>query len=237
MKIASKQVSRIFAGSIKVTNMSVNSGNSSVVATSAVTTALTTAGDNSTAVPLVASSGPSVVGVIVTAPLNLVKIWDTTTKMVLSSSAGTEVYGKLTNSGSVYTISFYYLDGAGVEQAHTFSSNQAFDFDFCYRYKFEQIPADFAIAQIVRNIDLDLGGAGTTPFIEILTVTGTNIVSNLSQTPNTSYPILLIVNGLSEPNVGVNASFSVAGVVITWNAANAGYSLATTDVVYAQYYI
>ena len=67
-----------------------------------------------------------------------------------------------------------------------------------------------------------------------LIVTSTNILANLNTSANGNI-FLLIVNGQTIVPVGNLPPFSVSGTVVTWNAANAGYSLETTDSVVAIY--
>jgi len=237
MKIASKQISRILSAFTKITGISITSTSSNVDVTSALTSALSTAGDNSTAVPLVNSSGGTVAGVVITAPSNRCEIYDSTTKIKIQTAANYEVYGKLTYSSPSYTLSFYYLDNTGTENAYTFASNETIDFDFVYRFTLDQLPADSIVAIITKNINQDPKSTGSTLKAEILTVTGTNVLSAVSIAPNTSYPISLIINGQSIDNLSGSPAFTVSGTAVTWSQTNAGFALNTTDYVVIRYQI
>lgn len=236
MKIQSKQVQKILTGPIKILGISVTSGNSSVVVTSGITSALTVAGDGSTSVPLQVSSGTTVSGVITSAPLNYTEIWNNTNKDKIETGSGREVYGRITNASSTYTLNFYYLDNTGAEQPYTFTATTTIDFDFNYRFEFHQAPADIIVSQLSRNVSQDAGGAGSIIRYELLSVTGLNSITALSTTPTSATAVKLFINGKLEDPLGGSPSFTISGGVnITWNSANAGYSVDTTDRVVAEY--
>ncbi len=236
MKIQSKQVQKILTGPIKILGISVTSGNSSVVVTSGITSALTVAGDGNTSVPLQVSSGTTVGGVITSAPLNYTEIWNNTNKDKIETSSGREVYGRLTNASSTYTLNFYYLDNTGAEQPYTFTATTTIDFDFNYRFEFHQAPADIIVSQLSRNVSQDAGGAGSIIRYELLSVTGLNSITALTTTPTSATAVKLFINGKLEDPLGGSPSFTISGGVnITWNSANAGYSVDTTDRVVAEY--
>jgi hypothetical protein len=71
------------------------------------------------------------------------------------------------------------------------------------------------------------GGIFNSLFAEQLTVTGTNTLSNLTNTP-TGIFIELIVNAATYLPTGSAPAFSVSGNTVTWNATNAGFSLLTS---------
>lgn len=236
MKIQSKQVQKILTGPIKITGVAVTSSNSSVVVTSAITSALTVAGDGGTAVPLQVSASNTAAGVITSAPLNYSDIWNNTTKDKIENTLGREVYGRITNVTTTYTLSFYYLDNTGTEQPYTFTSNTTIDFDFNYRFEFHQAPADIIVSQLSRNVSQDAQGAGSITRYELLSVSGLNSITALTTTPTSATAVKLFVNGKLEDPLGGSPSFTISGGVnITWNSANAGYSVDTTDRVVAEY--
>jgi hypothetical protein len=221
--VQSKQVKKFIDSYVGVTSFTA-SGTSTVV-TTAITTALSTAGEGGVSMPLQVASS-SQVGAIVTGN-NRVEIYDSTTKEKLVSS-GLEVYGRLTQSAGVYTLSYFVLD-AGVETAVTIATD--INFEFPYRFDFARVPSDFAISVKTKFVGEDPNGSGYTIIREVRSVTALNTLANLSKTP--LYGVELIVNGVSELSVGI--SFSVSGKAITWNATNAGYALETTDAVIAVY--
>lgn len=241
-QIASKQVKRIISASIKVVGVSVTASSSSVVVTTPITSALAIAGDGGTAVPLSVSSGYNVAGVITNAPLNRSEVYDSTSKKKIPQlPTNNEIYARLTQASNIYTLSFFYLDNTGTEAPYIFSSNSTIDFDFNYRFEFQQLPSDALISQIARNIYQDAaGGSGSGVLqIEQLTVFSLNTLSQLANTPSDVNKVELIVNGQAVDALGgTSAAFKVTGGVnITWTAANAGYSLETTDRVIAKYFI
>jgi len=233
-----KQIFKILGAAIKITGASVSSGNSSIDVSTAITNACAVAGDNGASVALVNSSGAGEAGVVVASPSNRIDIWDSTTKQKIGATGEAELYGRLTYSSSVYTLSFYYLDNSGDEQPFIFSANQTIDFDFIYRFTFEQLPTDALVAMLTKNIYQDPRGSGATAQEEILTVTALNTITSLSNTPVNVNTVKLFINGKMEHCLGTSPSFQITGGAnITWKADNALYSLATTDEVIASYFI
>jgi len=240
-QLAAKQVKRVISASIKVSGVAVTANSSSVVVTSGLTSALTIAGDGGVAVPLIVSTGYNVSGVITNAPLNRCEIYDSTSKTKLSHLPGNEeIYARLTQSGGVYTLSFYYLDSTGTETAYIFSANSTIDFDFNYRFELHQLPSDALISQTAKNIYQDVKGtSGGVLQVELIQVLSVNTLATLSQIPADVLKVELIVNGQTIDALGgVSAAFKInGGVNIQWNSANAGYSLEPTDRVVASYFI
>ena len=92
-----KQISKLLAAQIRVAGFAA-SGSSNVV-TTPITSALSTAGDGGISVPLQVSAS-SGLGVVTAAPNNRIEIYDATSKAKISS-AGFEVYGRLTEAAGV----------------------------------------------------------------------------------------------------------------------------------------
>lgn len=69
---------------------------------------------------------------------------------------------------------------------------------------------------------------------EPLTVTAPNTLSSTTFAPNGTFTLLVVNGGVYLP-VGSSPAFSTSGTNVSWNAANAGFSLATTDSVIAVY--
>jgi hypothetical protein len=226
-QLQSKQVFKLVSGWIRVSGFTA-SGTSGVV-TTVVTNALSTAGEGGVSVPLQDASA-SQVGVLVSGN-NRVEIYDATTKLKIKDLDGNEVYGRLTSSSNVYTLTYYVLVN-GVETSYSFTST-SIDFEFIYRFDFERVPPDFAVTISTRNVAQDPSGSGGTVKRESLAVTGTNTINSLTKTPLNG--VTLLVNGQGESSAGSPAPFTVSGKAITWSASNAGYSLATTDKVVAVY--
>ena len=230
--IASKQINKVMGAPIRVGAFAAL-GTSNTV-TSAITTALGTAGDGGVSVPLQISTSNGL-GVVTTGANNRIEIYNATSKDKILSPNGEEVYGRLTESGGIYTLSYFTLPDTGVETAYSLPST-SIDFEFTYRFDFARLPTDAIVLTGVRNISNDPSGNAGKLFRERITVTGTNTLNNLTKTPTDSNLVVLIVNGISYDTFAT-APFSVnlSTRVLTWSAANAGFSLETTDRVIAQY--
>lgn len=228
-----KQIDAIVAAWVKVSALSANGA--ATVITTQVTAALGTAGRGGSSVPVQVSAGEEGEGIVATGSNNRVEIWDNTTKEKISDFNGNEVYGRLTEATGTYTLTYYVLDG-GTETAHSFASATDIDFSFIYRFKFEDLPADFATSLTAANVYQDPGGSGSGgSFREELTVSGTDTIGDLAKTPISGGSVVLYVNGKAESSVESPAPFTVATKAITWSAANAGYNVETTDTVVAEY--
>lgn len=230
-QIAAKQIVKIQAAPIRVGGLSVASSATSTVVTTPITTALSTAADGS-AVPLQASSSNGL-GVITTGVNNRCEIYNATSRDKILAANGEEVYGRLTESAGVYTLSYFTLPNTGTETSYTFPAAATIDFEFSYRFDFARLPIDALISMSTRNVSNDAIGASGIPFAEQVTVTATNTLAQLTRTPTAASTLELTVNGSPQDSL---ADFSLAGRTITWNAGAAGFALATTDRVIARYF-
>lgn len=233
-RIRKEQIERVLTGFVTVTGVSVNGV--SVVATSNITTALTTAGFAGGAVPLTNSSGESVEGLIISgASFNKVSVFLTSSKKPIYYS-GEKVYGRLTHSAGVYTISLYY-NNAGVQTAYNTGGAVSLDFLVNYRFSFKNVPADFIISQLQQYPYVDFNSTTNQGRVveEKLNVTAPNTISSLTYVPTVGTKVTLYVNGKAEINTGGTPPFSMSGNVITWSATNAEYTVATTFTVMAKY--
>jgi hypothetical protein len=79
------------------------------------------------------SSSPTVQGVVVNTPYNRVIIRNSVNQDQYVDGAGNEVYGRLTNSGSTWTLSYYSLI-VGVETAYTFASSSGISYYYQQLY-------------------------------------------------------------------------------------------------------
>ncbi|MBD2492480.1 hypothetical protein [Aulosira sp. FACHB-615] len=227
MPIKAKQIEKLIDAPITIQNVSVTG--SSATVTTPITSALSSAGQGGASVPVQVATSTAIGIVTGSTPI---PIRSNTTKEVLTDASGNEIYGKLSSSTGVYTLSFFSLID-GTETSYTFASSQSIDFDFIYRFDFYRLPANFAIA---RNVYTDpLGGAvgGAALFTEVLTVTALNTINDLTKTPSTNNNVHLIVNGVIVSAIA--SHFSISGKAITWSANNAGFNLETTDTVVALY--
>lgn len=202
--------------------------------TSALTTAVTTIGNGGVAVPLQVASAASV-GLIVTTPNNLCRIVATSTKRPIADASNNEVYGRLTHNAGVYTLTYFSLVN-GTETAYSFPSATNVDFYPVYRFDAARYPVDANVsttAALIQDDPIVTIGGTTLNTPVLLTVTATNTLSALPVAPSAANRIFLNVNGKTEHTTGGSPAFSVSGTTVTWNAANAGYSLLTTFEVYA----
>lgn len=236
--IQSKQIEKILTGKVDITNfpsLAANSAN----ATAVITTALTTAGNGNSPVPLSVSSDVNTQGVVTSGDNNIAIILDNATKVPIDATGqNSEVYGRITETGGAYTISYFYLDAAGTETAYTFPASTPIDFVFNYRYTFRNYPADAGVSIQSTNINQDPKTVGTKIQIDLLTVTATDTLSNLTQTPTAASELRLLVNG-AWYHSGANQPVGLTGSTPTWNpsafGADNAWSIVTTDEVYAHY--
>ena len=231
-KIKAKQIERFQSAYIRIEAF--NAAGIDDVVTTPLTSALATAGQGGQSVPLQASTSETTVGVITTGAYNRVEIYDSTTKDKLADALGNEVYGRITHSGGVYTLTYYSLV-SGTETSYTFGSATDIDFEFVYRFDFHRFPTEGGIGVGSRNVAQDPAGSGEDIFEEQVTVTALNTLNDLTKTPANTTCVILFVNGVAYAPVGGSPPFSIAGKVLTWSSVNAGFSVETTDRVVAHY--
>lgn len=115
----------------------VASGTSDIVTPELVTAA------SANGVTVIPSNGTeSSLGFIVTSSTNKVDIIDSTSKSHIPDINSNEVFGKLTESSGVYTLSYFSIQ-SGVETAVSLS--QTIDFLPSYNFAFKDFPFDSAI--------------------------------------------------------------------------------------------
>ncbi len=236
MLVPEKQLDQIRAAFIGALNFSFPAAATATTVTSAVTTALATAADDGGAVPLQVSANRTQEGMVVANPKNKVEVVDTTTKLHLKDGSDNEVYGRITEASGVYTLSLYTLV-AGVETAFTAPAT-SIDFAFPYRFTADHYPTDAGILFPVSMVENDPSQSVSQQNLktERITVTAPNTLASLTETPDVPANVVLFVNGLAIDTFGGGAAaFSVSGLTLTWSTTNAGFALATTDVVLARY--
>lgn len=231
MTIQAKQIQKFMLAWVGITGFSTAGGTSDTI-TSALTTALNTAGNGGSAVPLQVGSATQE-GVSTAAGFNLTDVYVVSTGDKLVDGAGNEVYAKVSNSGSVWTLSYFSAPN-GTETAYTMVASTSISFEIPYVFTFDHLPYTAITAMVSRHIAPDLATFGYRETSEALTVTAANTVSNFTYTP-TGAKTQLIVNGVVYMPIGASPPFTVSGKVITWSAANAGFALATTDEVKVAY--
>lgn len=229
MRFEAKQIKKVLSAPVGVSSFTANGAND--VVTTALTNALTTAGAGGVSVPLQKASDDFTTGVSVggISPITLTATGDS-----ISDGAGNQVYGRVTEAGGVYTLT-YYSSVAGVETAYSFVADTVISFNFCYQFDFKDLPTKAICSSTSRNIADDLASANGAPYPEQRTPTATNTIPNLTKIPTAGTPIFCMVNGKVEKTLSGGA-VSVVGKVVTWNAANAGYDVNTTDDVWFAYF-
>jgi hypothetical protein len=237
MGVPAKQITRFFQAPIGISGFSTAGGSSDTI-TSAITAALNTAADSGSSVPLQVGNGApgsQVEGVQTAAGLNLTPIYNSGTKIKYLDGSGAEVYGKVTNLGSTWTLSYFSLSG-GTENAFTMPASASIAFELPYVFTFDHLPYTAMMAVLERHVapSSATGAAGTRLFAEAVAVTSANTLAGLTNAADGKIA-RLNVNGLIYTNLGSAPSFTVSGKTITWSAANAGFALATSDVVSAEY--
>ena len=226
MRFKTKQIDALIDGVFLIGNFASGTGTSTDI-TTVLTTALSTAGHNGTAVPLQQGSSTTngvIAGIIL-------EVFDTTSKdKIVADGEGNEVYGKLNIAGPVYTLEYYYRTNAGVETAYTFATTQNLDVSIVYRYKFEELPSDFAIKSN-SYITQDATASAVPEMINVLlAVTGTNTITSatLAAGKEIKQVISITVNGKDENLQGITVT---AAGAVTVNAGTLGYNVETTDQV------
>ena len=209
---------------LNVTGLSVN-------ASAAIATLLATAGRGAVSVPVQVSTSDNVIGLITTG-VNRVTLRNSTTKDQIRSGTE-EVYGKLTQSASIYTISFFF-NNAGVETAYSFAASTPIDFTVSYRFDAARLPTDALIAISGTLLSTDFVGSGGTPpllFTEPLTIATLNTLPALLKTPFNANFVHLIINGATYFSTTPSPVFSISVKVLTWIPANGFPLLVGSDCV------
>jgi hypothetical protein len=230
-----KQIKDFYlSAAVQIAGVSVSG--SSTDLSGAIATALSTAGDGNTQVPVQALGGANKVGVLITSPNNRCEVADDATGAKFASATEQEVYGRVTSAGAAYTLSFYTLE-AGVETAYTFAAAVLIKVEFNYRFHISKLPADALISTRSRNVADDPVSAGDgKKFTETLTIALPNTLPDLTKLPSDGNDVTLTINDVAYKPVGAAPPFSIVGKVLTWNPPNAGFDLDSTDGVIADYY-
>lgn len=231
MPVQPKQIQKNLQAWVGIAGFSATGGTSDTI-TTALTTALSTAGNGGVSVPLQVGSATQM-GVNTSAGFNVTPVYVAGTKDVLLDANGQEVYGKIANSGSAWTLG-YFSSVSGTETAYTVAASTLVDFEVPYVFTFDLLPLTAITAATQRHVAPDPAATSGRTQADALTVTATNTVSALTRTYAGPWAMLL-VNGVIYTNFGPTPPFSVSGTAVTWSASNAGFALATTDDVKAIY--
>ena len=226
--IQPKQIQKVQIAPIIISNKSVTG--SSVIVTTDISGALNNAGANLSSVPFQVSSGEGVIGIVASGSNQKCSVFSNLSSDSIYDSNGGQVYGKLTQASSIYTLSFFSVV-AGVETAYSFGTATAINFAFNYRFSWATYPEDAAVKLKQYNVD-DPESVVAKVQRDNLVIATQNTVPNLSKTPATY--VDFYINGQCYSTLNTNV-FTVAGLVVTFSSANAGFTLDVTDTVFARY--
>lgn len=230
MTIDVKQISYFLETRVGISGFSSAGGTSDTI-TSALTTALSTASRSGGSVPLQVG-GLTQQGVDTAAGFNLTPIY-TAAGVRLTDASGNDVYAKITNSGSTWTLSYFSAPN-GTEATYTMAASTSIGFEVPYIFSLANFPLQGITSMTDRRIAPDPASGGMRLQMDALTVTAVNTVSALSRAQNGGV-FLLYVNGVAYRSIGGSPPVSVSGTAVTWSASNAGFALATSDEVTAFY--
>jgi hypothetical protein len=153
--------------------------------TTAIATALNTAGKNGTVLPNQVSSSTQMG--FVNAGNNTVLVYNTSTKELVRDGSNNAVYGRLTGVNP-WTVSYYTVVGS-TETAYSFSSATNIDLFIPYVYQAGRMPIDINVrtAQYAGN-DLGVVGSATQPtyFAESITIATDNTIPALTKAPSST---------------------------------------------------
>lgn len=227
-KLHAKQVARLISAFVDLSGVAVSNANSANI-TSALTTTLATAGDGGVAVPLQPRT-TSAVGVI-TSGNNVTDVFESVSRDV-PTVQGNAVYARVTESGGVYTASFFYRAADGTETATTLDGN--YTLAIGYTFDLHRLPVDSLI--VWKDVSSgDGGGSSLRQYTEQVTVTASNTFAALSRSIADPANSKITVNGSTLYHT---RHFTASGAQITISAGqsdNIGHSVDTTDEVFAEY--
>lgn len=206
----------------------------SVDISAALKTALSTAGRNNQSVPAQPSTGEEVRGVVTDA---MVQVYSASgTKIEFN---GAEVYGRLTTTGTAlanyaFTVSFFYLDGAGTETAATIE-NQNIALELPYRFDLHELPTDSLIAVKGRNVREEL--SSSSHIAEELTIATQNTIPDLTDTPKVVGAALWFdYRGFSlTANLTTSLMTTTADKKTVFDSTAAGFNLDVGEIITAFY--
>ena len=225
-----EQIFYILNGRIGVSGFTTAGGTSDTV-TTALTSALSTASRSGGSVPLQVGNSAQE-GVETATGKNLTPIY-TSAGTRYQDANGNDVYGKMGNSGSTWTLGYFSAPG-GTEAVFTMPASASIGFEFDYCFNLADLPRSAISATTDRRIAPDPAQTGTRLFQEVLTVTSTNTLSALTNAQSGSIAFL-IVNDLYYRAAGTTPPCTFAGKTVTWSQANALFSLIPGDDVAAVY--
>lgn len=176
------------------------------------------------------------VGTYTASPQNKVFIRLKDTGKAVEDDSQRQIFGRLTESASIWTLSFYVLI-AGVETVYDFTGHADVGSNIEYTY-FHSIQIGSSsptnVVNLFENID-EINASSPLSHqhkIEVKTIVSQNTIPSLVEEPKDSTDVKLIVNKLAYTN---NVDFTIVGKVITWVQGTAGFDIETTDEVVVVY--
>ena len=150
MKTFNKELATIITASPLISGVMANS--TSTIITTPLTISLSTAGFFGLALPVVVSANEKTQGIITASGFNKVWIYNANTLDRISHPAGYPIYGRITESVGVYTLTYYYLL-SGVETAYSIPGPISILFEAPYRAEIALLPTDYVAHRRKEAID------------------------------------------------------------------------------------
>lgn len=232
--IKPKQLDKYITGRVHVQGVNVPTGNTSVDITTQLTTALTTASDQGTSVPLQPYVLNTAQGLILSAPKNLVEIY--VGKQKLMDNGVNEVYGRIvSNTAGVYEVEFYYYNGA-MEIAYETQAFTNMELVIPYVFDFVSLPTDFATSLKTAFVNDD-PVANVRIRRHVLIVTALNTLSPLANDYVGGH-FKMTINGVvydEMQNSPAAWTIDLATRAVNWNPFHAGFNLLPSDQITVEY--
>lgn len=206
---------------ISIDNFSA-SGTSDIV-TTAISSALSTAGRGGQNLPFRVADEPNEIeGVVTSGLFAKLLVWNYTTGEKIKDAEGNEVYARLSEASSIYTLS-YYSNLGGSETAFDIGT-QAITFRFNYLAQQGKTPWWFSLAAGNTLYLADDPKLSITMIDEVVALSADNTfpAPALSQTPKSGSAVIMFINGQSLKQ---NVHFTVSGRNVTLNVVNLGYDV------------
>ena len=226
----SKTIEKLMASYVYLSGVSIASSTSDI--TSALSTALGSASTSGGGVPVQNSDEANGVDGVLMDTLRLPVVDGTSLEPMTDDTTNNEIFGRLSESSGAYTLDLRTLTDAGVEQDAVIADGTV-TCGIPYVFKFVDYPADSAIRFSAYQVGQDSAASGGRIFKELVSVTATDTLASLSNTPFDLTLVSCNVDGHLEDVAG--GAFSVSGSAITWIPAAAEYSLETSDKVIVGY--
>lgn len=174
------------------------------------------------------------VGVPTSSPYNYVSLRNADTGKDITDKQGVQVFGRLTESAGVWTITFFKSDGSGGEAEHTFSDEPIVGTDVTIRFGEVKQIKDINPLSVVMGLDTvdesDIDPNSHRPFAEQINAVNNQTTIPLGHKPKFPSAVSLLING-----VNVAAHIGVSESTLTFDAAGIGYALESDDVIMAIY--